>query len=461
MVAPPAILTSGGGRTPLALANAAVLPMTGESLPGPHTVLVDQGAIAGIVASRVDAIPTGARVLDCTGKTLMPGLVDAHAHVSHPASAALWLCHGVTAVRDMWGSPVQLTWRDDVAAGRLAGPRLVPASPYLDGIARYPGVVAVDSPEAAAAAAAEYVRVGYAALKVYSGLSLPALRAAGEVARDAGIPVVGHCPDGVSIADALTAGQRGFEHLLGLLAGFPSADPALDIVERVTRLHETPWDHVRRAGTSLAEAGATVTPTLAVMSRLADRAADHADDPALAHVPAAARRRWARAGIPVPPGRSARELRDAIAGQLRWYRRAAAIFVEEGATLLVGTDAGSIWTVPGFAMADEMRELQRSGFTAEQILKAATVDSAAACGQSGWWGRLAVGQSADLLVLDEDPLLDPTAATRPAAVLMGGVYLAKADLDSALADHADTVEAIAALPERELAPMARPAWFDR
>jgi imidazolonepropionase-like amidohydrolase len=459
MPAPPSALTAGPPGA-LALTNAALLPMTGAPCPGPHTVLVERGVITAIVPSSAP-VPAGVAVLDCGRRTVMPGLIDMHAHVSHPASAALWLAHGVTAVRDMWGSPVQLTWRADVEAGRLAGPRLVPASPYLDGVARYPGVVPVESPEAARAAAAAHVRAGYAALKIYSGLALDALHAVGTAGREAGIPVVGHCPDGVTIDEALRAGQRGFEHLLGLQAGHPSTDRVgRDVVARAGLLREIPWDDVRRAGTALASHGATVTPTLTVLSRLADRAEDRADDPALAHVPAAAQARWARAGIPVPRGRSAEQLRAAIEATLDWHRTAASVVVAGGATLLVGTDAGSIWTVPGFSMADEIRQLQQAGFGAGQILAAATASAADACDQPQW-GRIAVGSPADLLVLDADPLRDPTAATRPAAVVMGGLPLHRAELDAMLAEHTASVETIAALPSAELAPMARPEWFAR
>jgi imidazolonepropionase-like amidohydrolase len=447
---------------PLALVAATVLPMARAAPAGPHTIVVEQGVIRAVGPSGATPPPPGARVLDCTGRYVMPGLADMHGHVSHPASAMLWLAHGITTVRDMWGSPVQLRWREEVRSGALVGPRMIPASPYLDGVARYPGVTALTSARAAAQAARAAVAAGYAALKVYSGLSAAALEAVGQVAAEARIPVVGHCPQGIAFERALTVGLRGFEHLVGLDVGRrrPPQSGA-DLVERVRGLAEVSWDSVREVGARLAAAGAAVTPTLTVWGRLADRADRHADDPALAHVPAAARDRWARAGIRPPPGRSGPELAAAVRDQAGWYARATRVLAHEGVRVLAGTDAGSIWMVPGFAMADELAALHWCGLDADAALRSATIDAAAGYDQDGRWGEISPGALADLLVLDADPRHDPAKATRPDVVVMGGAVLTRERLDAGLAAHAHDVEAIAALPDEELAPMARSTWFAR
>ena len=110
----------------------------------------------------------------------MPGLADLHGHLSSRRQWPLWLAHGITTVRDMWGAPMQLAWRDEVAAGVAVGPRIVCASPYLDGPlpgggARYPGVEPVADPDAAAASARVHAAAGYDAVErtVAAGRTAP------------------------------------------------------------------------------------------------------------------------------------------------------------------------------------------------------------------------------------------------------------------------------------------------
>jgi imidazolonepropionase-like amidohydrolase len=442
--------------------------MGGAPTMSEATVVVDQGRILA-VAPMSQLTVDDADVIDCRGSFVMPGLADLHGHVSSRRQWPLWLAHGVTTVRDMWGSRMQLTWRDDMQSGPALGPRLVCASPYLDGpmpdgSARYPGVVPVSGADAARAAAETHVAAGYDALKVYSGLGRDELAAVGGVGHAAGVPVVGHCPQSMTFEEALAAGLLGFEHLVEWWRGrLTGTEPVPgDVLGRVAAIDaRLDPSSLRPLAARLVDAGAHVTPTLTVYGHVADIAADHEDDPALAHMPAAARARWSRAGIRVPAGSSLAALKAGVRRQRQQVGQIARLLADGGVPVRVGTDAGSIWTVPGFSMAEELALLVEAGFGSLEVLEAATAGAAETCGQRERWGRVAVGLEADLLVVADDPRVDVTASTRPSHVVSRGMLFDRAVLDGALAAHAREVDAEPSAPADELAPMARPEWWDR
>lgn len=438
---------------------------SGEPLLRDHTVIIRGSVIEGVVPSSSDSID--AETVDCRGKFVMPGLADMHGHLSDRSQGAIWLAHGITTVRDMWGSPMSLSWREEARTDPLL-PRVIAASPYLDapvnGKPRYPGLVPVHDVAQARTAAELHIASGYDQLKVYSGLTLEQLQAIGRVALEASVPVVGHCPTGVTYEQALAAGMRGFEHLVELWTGRGEAGLAQrePMLTRATALLET-FDELDLV--TLAErlraADATVCPTLRVLRSLADTAEDHAEDLALTQVPAAAVARWTRGRLRPTDGVADQDLQHAVRAVAEVYGKAAAVLHGAGVRTVAGTDAGSIWTVAGFSMADELRALAASGLTSHEVLRAATADPADACGAAGEWGRLRPGAEADVLVLDDDPLSDPAVATRPSLVFRSGRQLAATRLAELSRARAERIETLLDLPTAELGPMARPEWFGR
>lgn len=428
---------AGGGRTDVtaraqagdvAIVDATVVPMDRAGGLVHHTVLVRGDRIVAVApAARVDT--RAATVVDGRGRWVLPGLADMHVHLWGDDALPLFTLNGVTTVRDLFGSPDSLRRRDALARGTLAGPTLVTAGPILDGDPpTWPGSAVVTTADAARAEVRAQKAAGYDWIKVYTGLSSEAYEAAIAEAKAQGLPVAGHVPKAVGLARAIASGQRSIEHLDGYVPFFgdPPADPLID---------------------ATVAAGIWNCPTLVVTDRFG-----HLDDPAqlagtrgLEHVPAFERALWEPANdfrlrsftaATFADVRAKNQRRRALVGQL----------AQAGAHLVLGTDTGNPYVVPGFAVGDELVMLVESGLTPWQALRTATVEAAALQGTPGEFGVVAAGARADLLVLGADPLADVHAVFDPPTVIVRGRVFDRAALVAAATPPAAPADPFAALP---------------
>jgi len=107
---------------------------------------------------------------------------------------------------------------------------------------------------------------------------------------------------------------------------------------------------------------------------------------------------------------------------------------DAGAPLLVGSDTPDTYALPGFGYVEELRALVRAGLTPAEVLRAATENAAASLDRPHD-GVIAPGARADLVLLDRDPLVTIDNVAHPAGVMVGGHWLARADLDALLVAH--------------------------
>jgi len=138
------------GLAQIALTHVTVIDMIGEQPLTDTTVVITGERISAVGKSGTVAIPAGARVIDATGKYLIPGLWDMHVHLSYARASALpvLVANGVTGVRDMGSDLGEIdAWRAQIAAGVIAGPRIVRAGPMLNDRSRNPYQLATGGPE--------------------------------------------------------------------------------------------------------------------------------------------------------------------------------------------------------------------------------------------------------------------------------------------------------------------------
>src|SRR5437667_258459 len=141
-------------------------------------------------------------------------------------SLPLFIANGVTGVRDM-GSELHVVqdWRNQIAAGRLIGPRILTSGPMLDGPRpRFPSSVAIASPEDARHAVDDLKARGADFIKLQSLIPREAVLAIAEEAKKQGIAFEGHVPDAVRASEMSEAGMKSFEHLIGIFEGSSSAE---------------------------------------------------------------------------------------------------------------------------------------------------------------------------------------------------------------------------------------------
>src|SRR5262249_16438132 len=215
----------------IAFVNVTLIRMDTDRVEPARTVIVDADRIVAIGASADVPVPPGATVVDGAGRYLVPGLTDAHVHLTTdmpwaPArpdfgEAPLFLAHGVTTVINLRGTSEQLEWRRRINAGELVGPTIYTAGDFIN-------EPRVTTPKEVADDIAAQHRAGYDLIKFHEiltpgagytttkGLSLEAYRTMNERARAAGMPLVGHAPVNLGL-DAMLDAHQPLAHM-GMLS---------------------------------------------------------------------------------------------------------------------------------------------------------------------------------------------------------------------------------------------------
>lgn len=412
-----------GTDAAIAIEHVTVIDGTGAPARADQTVVVAGERIVAVGPAASTPVPRGARRIDGRGRWLIPGLWDMHVHAFAVDFAAwtgpLLLAHGVTGARDM-GFFVDSArhWRGEVAAGRVQGPRLVVGG-RLDGPAnRAPWVARAATADEARRAVDSLHAAGADFIKVYSALPRDAWQGAAEEARRRGIPLAGHVPYAVGVAEAARAGQRSIEHqddllracsaedegmrreLLAMPADAPPARQLALVRDHAARIRGG-YDAARCGAltAALAEAGTWMTPTLVVYQPYLARGDTAVMHPSASrYVPAALAAEWRARLERAGPGDTATVGAYVSLARTGELHRA-------GVPLLAGTDAPLAYLLPGLSLHDELALLVRAGLTPLQAIRAATGEAAAYLGADSL-GVVAPGKLADLVLLEADPLAD-------------------------------------------------------
>jgi Amidohydrolase family len=450
-------------NSPLAIVHVTVIDATGAPAESDMTVLIADHLITAIGPSRSTSVPRVAQVVDARGKFLIPGLVDSHLHLTgagEPGGSRdffipLFLANGITTVRDMGGYLESLVpLRRDIQQGKRVGPQIFFAGPYLDGSppSFQPSLVVSNAVEAA-----EDVhtlveqRVDF--IKVQSILSRDAYFAIAQAARREHIMFVGHVPDRVTAAEASDAGQKSIEHLTGVLRACSSDEPRLmreqllagpkNATAQTSHDREMAWERELLQTYSARQAAALLakfvdnetwqTPTLVLLHNDAypGPQTDSSSDPLLRFVPRTIAEKWkqvrtAQDKLVTPADFNLREklLTQSmhVVGQMQ----------AGGVRILAGTDSAAPYVIPGFALHQELALLVQAGLSPMQALQAATKNPAEFLGKNKTQGTIEAGKTANLVLLDGNPLEDVGNAGKVDMVVVRGKVLGRAALDELL-----------------------------
>lgn len=424
------------GREPapaILIENARLVSMVAgepDALEAQDILVID-----GVIADRaphgaLDGDPRleGAERIDAAGRTLLPGLIDAHVHVWDMPELAGYLAHGVTSVRNVAGLPVHLRWADRIEDGALLGPTLLTTGPILNspGPNAQQNHVLVMTGEEARAAVRRQHQQGYRHLKVYSNLTEDAYLGILEEARALGLTVSGHTPEGVREPGIPLERDFLIPFTSALDDGFLTIEHTESIVWHGLR-DRLNADRMEVLAGEMAQAGVVVTPTLIAHDNLVrvaesggaylERAGVETLNPLYVRIDADVYAYWARQDPAV------RE-----EARRQFYRQATGMMHDAGVTLIAGTDAGIFTNLPGRSMTRELELLVMSGLSPHAALQTATANGAQVLGLTDR-GRIAPGLRADLVLVSGDPLSDVSVVEFPDAVMVNGVWLDRADLD--------------------------------
>jgi imidazolonepropionase-like amidohydrolase len=428
--------------------------------------LVSSGArITKIESGRSAAIPRGARVVNATGKFLIPGLWDMHAHNFNYVSGRpprtwqfpLFIANGVTGVRDMWVKPADMRlirkWRAELDRGHFIGPRFGAVGTIVDGPwdakpGNFPGpnVEVAATPEQARKIVDELQAAGIDFFKPYNSLSRDVYLAVIREAKRRNFPVGGHVPWAVGARLASASGQRSLEHQYGVMEACSSKEPELSA--QAQKNHR--WTYSDDAllvdnfdvgrCTSLARQfvhnHTAITPTLVELRYLAgtETVSFFTDDRRMASIPQDEADAWQGAANDLRAGLAKGTLTpEADAISARWWKElfiSTRLMQRQGVLILAGTDVGNPFIYPGSSLLDELTLLHQAGLTPIEALRTATLNPAIFLGIEDRFGTVEQGKTADLVLLDANPLADIENVRQIDAVVLNGRLFDRAQLAS-------------------------------
>ena len=415
----------------LLIRNALVIDGTGNPARGPYDILVEGTRIAGLSPHRASEtaqplrdgrVVVGARtvnrVIDATGMIVMPGIIDLHGHTMFSSNGQplprdyvykLWLAHGITTIRDPGsgeGLDTMVAEARLSAENRIAAPTIVP----------YAGVFAA-TPAEARQRVRDVKRRGAQGLKVFQNRP-DVWEALAAEAGALGLPIATDMKiQEYDALDAARLGVRTIEHWYGIpdaaipggIQDFPDDYTYDDELARFRWAGDL-WrqaDPVRLSAVldSLIAHGVAWDPTFAVYEANRDlsraRTLPWLRDYAMPSVLAFFE--------PDPEHHGSYHLDWTTTDEVRWrenYRVWMAWvreFAHRGGIVTVGSDAGFIYHLFGFATIRELELHQEAGFHPLEVIRHATANGARALGLTET-GVIRAGFEADLLIVDGNPL---------------------------------------------------------
>lgn len=420
------------------------------AMRGPSDVYLFDGRIGSITAP--GALQAGPQqVIDGSGSTLLPGLVDAHGHM-WPEATLMHLAGGVTTVRDMANQNADLLLlKGRIDRGEIAGPGIVPAG-FIEGKSPFSsrnGFV-VDSVDAGLRAVDWYAARGYRQIKLYNSIKPDWVAPLAARAHRHGMTVAGHVPAFMRAEQAVRAGYDELTHINQVMLNFfvkPDQDTRtllrFTLVGDEARKVRPESAAARRFLALLRKHGTAVDPTLSAFeAQFTQRDGD--PDPTLAdvadHLPVV----WRRNLLSSPSSPTGPQL-------ARWRESFGRMtdFVgamhRAGVPLVAGTD-----NTPGLSLHRELALYVKAGIPPAQVLRIATWNGARLAGVGERTGSIARGKDADLVLVAGDPSQEIADVRRTRLVIRGGRAYAPETLYEALGMRAfapaATVERLSVKP---------------
>jgi hypothetical protein len=465
----------------LIVKNVNLIPMSSGEVIASQTIIIRDGIIEQIIAASDDLNLPNAKIVNGTGKFLMPGLVDAHSHIAteaeyrqkildgeitfadkdfelgsvHTYDEKILLQHlraGVTTLltlgsQQSMNDDALLNLRNLTSSGELLGPRIIVSkringyfmAVYGDG-SYFEGESSVDRPLTAEHGRASVIaakKSGYDAIKAYQFLNKETYTAVVNTARENGMRVYGHLPEvGCSTCvspeypftevklDAIVHMEELARYAMGIMEdGLVPLDPAS--ISKWASIFVDSGIHIIPNHLALRNIVQMYVQRSLPLDQKLERYTDSFtlydwDDSRLRHLSADWRNQTG------PNGESA----DVFPAYYDFSRLLSREIWKQGAPFAVGTDSQAIGGITyGFSVHEEMLELKNLGLSNLEVLQAATINAHVVLGEPGG-GTLQEGRRADMLLLNSNPLEDIRNARDIAGVVANGRWLSMDDINA-------------------------------
>ncbi len=429
------------------------------------SIRIEENKITEVTASTNIKIAGGATVIDGTGKYLIPGLWDAHIHLTYnnnltPVMFDLFLKYGITSVRDTGGElDLVLPLKEIADKSPKNTPRVKISGPLLDGIPTvYDGAnprvpklgIGLKSVEDAKRQIDELAESGVDFLKVYEMLSPEVFNAILKQADSLGLPVTGHVPLSIDAITASKSGMRSMEHLRNLEMAFTKDwDSLLKVRQKMLLDGVSKSGGKLRANIHAAQRAYALENSDEAQKKLV---LDQLDENEVWQVPTlnimtvASLRffgtdEWKATFDELPDSvsigwkeRLERYLKSPINEEMatygEWMLQMIKTLKEANVPIMAGTDTPIFFLTPGYSLHEELALLVKGGLTPLEALDAATLQPAKYFNMENELGTIEKGMLADLVLLNANPIENIRNTTNIKAVIKDGKLHNQKALDS-------------------------------
>jgi imidazolonepropionase-like amidohydrolase len=415
----------------VALTHVRVVDGTGKPPLEDQTIVIEDGKITAVSAAGDAKVPAGARTIDLTGHTVIPGLVGMHNHTFYTtrgrsvqlqfSAPRLYLGSGITTTRTTGGtSPYhEINMKRGIDRGEIPGPRMHLTGPYLTGPGGAATMAQIGSPEEARRIVNYWADEGVTWFKAYTDISREALRAAIVAAHKRGLKFTGHLCS-VSFREAVALGIDNIEHGLFTNSDYvPNRTPDHCSPDMRTSILNVSMDgpEVQQTIRDMVTNKVAMSSTLAVYElSYPDR--PPLEDRVLAALSPEAREEYLSA-------RKDMSARAAESTMPELFRRAQAFeraFVKAGGLLGSGVDPTGVGgALPGFGDQRNYELLIEAGFSPVEAIQIMSLNGARILGVDKELGSVTAGKRADLVVIRGNPIAQPAEIRQVTLVFKDGV----------------------------------------
>ena len=434
-------------------------------------VVVEHDLIAMILDKNYKFLANEDKIIDGSGKFLIPGLWDAHVHFSYDKNLTssmprLFLAHGITSVRDT-GGPIDyvLKAKEFSLNEPLKSPNIFIAGPLIDGS---PNVYNDSSPSFPLLSIENQdiidiesntmglIDKGIDFLKAYEMLNENQFLAITKIARKQNLKVTGHIPLSMNLFSAVNSGLNGMEHLRNLELSIASnaeelyeeriqmlKNPngllgstlrsSIHSKQRMSAIDSVDNNKFEEAANLLASKNVWQTPTLILYRSYAQKS--HLNPSFLLELnklPQQVKQKWSN-----EIAASDTIIDKSSVRYSNWIVDAVSKLHKNNVPFMAGTDTPIGYLIPGRSLHRELEILVESGLSNLEAIKTATVNPATFFGIENKVGRIKNGFMADLLILNSNPLNNISNTQNIHAVIKNGHFLSRKSLDSLLYNNHD------------------------